>query len=158
MGMLIALAARAQGAGSVAIADPSAAKLAIARQIGISVARSPSDFNGELFDVVFEAAGVTGALTQAMGLLDKTGTLVQVGVHDADKTVPFNPFLLYEREHKFIGSNSCAGQFEPAVDFIEDIKAATELLVGKTFSVWDFEKAVKSMASGETVKTQLHFD
>jgi len=158
MGMLIALAARAQGAGSVAIADPSVAKLKIAHQIGIPVARSPSDFNGDLFDVVFEAAGVTGALTQAMGLLDKTGTLVQVGVHDADKTVPFNPFLLYEREHKFIGSNSCAGQFESAVDFIEDIKAETELLVGKTFSVWDFEKAVKSMASGEAVKTQLSFD
>lgn len=158
MGMLIALAAKAQGAGSVAIADPTAAKLKIAQQIGVPIARAPSEFSGDLFDVVFEAAGVTGALAQAMGLLDKTGTLVQVGVHDADKTVPFNPFLLYEREHKFIGSNSCAKQFEPAVDFIEDIKSATEVLVGRTFSVWDFEAAVKSMTSGEAVKTQLRFD
>jgi len=158
MGMLIALAAKAQGAGSVAIADPSPAKLLIARQVGIPIAKTPSEFNGDPFDIVFEAAGVTGALTQAMGLLDKTGTLVQVGVHDEDKMVPFNPFILYEREHKFIGSNSCAKQFEPAVDFIEDIKTQTEALIGKTFSVWDFEKAVNSMSSGEAVKTQLRFD
>lgn len=158
MGMLIALAAKAQGAGSVAIADPSASKLQIARQIGIPIARTPSEFTGDFFDVVFEAAGVTGALVQAMELLEKTGTLVQVGVHDEHKTVPYNPFLLYEREHKFIGSNSCAKQFEPAVDFIEDIKSAAEMLIGKTYSVWDFEQAVKSMSSGEAVKTQLRFD
>lgn len=158
MGMLIALSAKAQGAGSVSIADPSASKLAIANRVGIPTAKTPAEYEGQLFDVVFEAAGVKGALLQGINLLDKMGTLIQVGVHDEDKTVPFNPFILYEREQKFIGSNSCAKQFESAVDFIEDIKDSIGVLVGKTFSVWDFEEAVKSMSSGEAVKTQLKFD
>jgi len=157
MGMLIALASNAQGAGSVAICDPSPAKLEIAKRLGIEDARHPSGLRGSLFDVVFEAAGVQPALQQGIGLLEKTGTLVQVGVHDADKTAPFNPFLLYEREQTFVGSNSCAEQFAPAVEFIQDIKAEADVLIGQTFDVWDFGAAVESMGKGISVKTQLRF-
>ena len=157
MGMLIALSAKAQGAGSVALSDPSPAKLGIAREIGIDDARAPSEFVGETFDIVFEAAGVPRALEQGLELLEKTGTLVQVGVHDADKTFPINPFLVYEREHTIVGSNSCARQFEPAVDFIEDIRGAVDRLTDDSFNVWAFEAAVESMDKGLSVKTQLRF-
>lgn len=71
MGMLIALSAKAQGAGSVAIADLSEAKLGIARQAGIADARHPSALSDDKFDVVFEAAGVPRALAQAMEVLEK---------------------------------------------------------------------------------------
>lgn len=157
MGMLIALSAKAQGAGSVAIADPSAAKLAIARKIGIGDARTPMQIGDNTFDVVFEAAGVPRALAQGMAVLEKTGTLVQVGVHDPIEAASFNPFELYEREQTYVGSNSCAQQFEPAVDFIQDIKAEADQLIGEPFDVWDFETAVESMNKGLSVKTQLRF-
>jgi 2-desacetyl-2-hydroxyethyl bacteriochlorophyllide A dehydrogenase len=157
MGTLIALSAKAQGAGSVAISDPSEAKLQIARSVGISDARTPADFSGDQFDVVFEAAGVPRALTQGIALLDKVGTLVQVGVHDTDATATYNPFLLYEREQTFVGSNSCAEQFEPAAEFIQDIQSEVDLMIGKPFDVWDFEAAVTSMDKGLSIKTQLRF-
>jgi 2-desacetyl-2-hydroxyethyl bacteriochlorophyllide A dehydrogenase len=157
MGTLIALSAKAQGAGSVAISDPSEAKLQIARSVGISDARTPADFSGDQFDVVFEAAGVPRALTQGIALLDKVGTLVQVGVHDTDAIATYNPFLLYEREQTFVGSNSCAEQFEPAAEFIQDIQSEVDLMIGKPFDVWDFEAAVTSMDKGLSIKTQLRF-
>ena len=157
MGLLTAMTARARGAGAVTISDPSPAKQDIARRAGIGDARSPGDFAGEAFDVIFEAAGVPRALSQAMELLEKTGTLVQVGVHGASETASYSPFLMYEREQTFVGSNSCADQFEPAVDFIDDIKAEAELLVGDTFDVWDFEAAIESMDTGGSIKTQLSF-
>lgn len=154
MGMLIALTAQAQGA-EVTIADPSAAKQAIARRIGIPAAVAPGDLGEGCFDVVFEAAGVPRALDQAISLVEKTGTLVQVGVHDAEATATYNPFRLYEREMTFVGSNSCAGQFAPASEFIQDIAARAEILIGETFDVWEFERAVDSMAQGRSVKTML---
>ncbi len=157
MGMLIALSAKAQGAGSVSISDPSEAKLTIARAAGIADARTPGDFSGDLFDVVFEAAGVPRALTQAVEVLDKVGTLVQVGVHDTDASASYNPFLHYEREQTFVGSNSCAEQFEPAVDFVQDIKTEVGLMIGDAFDVWDFGEAVGSMDKGLSIKTQLRF-
>lgn len=158
MGLLIALSAKAQGAGAVAISDPSGTKLDIARKAGITDARTPGEFEGNHFDVVFEAAGVTAALVQGIEMLEKTGTLVQVGVHDADKTVPINPFLLFEREQTFVGSHSCAEMFPAAVDLIQDIKPQAELMIGEPFSVWDFEAAVDSMSKGHSIKTQLKYD
>ncbi len=158
MGLLIALSANAQGAGAVAISDPSGTKLDIARKAGITDVRTPGEFTGNYFDVVFEAAGVPAALVQGIEMLEKTGTLVQVGVHDADKTIPINPFLLFEREQTFVGSHSCAEMFPAAVDLIQDIKPQAELMIGEPFSVWDFEAAVDSMTKGHSIKTQLRYD
>jgi 2-desacetyl-2-hydroxyethyl bacteriochlorophyllide A dehydrogenase len=157
MGMLIALSAKAQGAGSVAISDPSAAKLEIARKIGIADARTPAEFLGEHYDLVFEATGVSRALSQGIELLEKIGTLVQVGVHNTEDKASYNPFLMYEREQTFVGSNSCAMQFEPAAEFIDDIRPQTALLISDDFDVWDFEAAVDSMDKGLSIKTQLRF-
>ncbi|AFL50469.1 2-desacetyl-2-hydroxyethyl bacteriochlorophyllide A dehydrogenase [Sinorhizobium fredii] len=157
MGLLIAIASQVSGAGSVTLADPAAGKLEIARQVGIEDARQPDALQGELFDVVFEAAGVPAALKQALQLIEKTGALVQVGVHDEHAEARFNPFKLYEREFRFIGSNSCADKFGAAVDLMTDIKVRAALLIGESFPVWSFEEAVQSMQAGKSVKTQLLF-
>lgn len=157
MGLLIAIAAGLYGADAVTVADPSPAKLEIARRAGIASAVTPADLGEAAYDVVFEAAGAPRALEQALGLVEKTGVLVQVGVHDADRTVPFNPFQIYERELRIIGSNSLADKFPAAVDVMADIRDRAAVLIGESFPVWDFAAAVEAMARGETVKTQLSF-
>ena len=155
MGLLIAIAARKLGAGRVTLSDPSPAKRDIARQAGIEDVRSPDQIGEEYFDVVFEAAGVAPALKQALNCVEKTGVLVQVGVHDADAVSKFNPFKLYERELRFIGSNSCADKFEAAAELMPDIRDAASLLIGQSYPVWNFEDAVQGMETGRAVKTQL---
>jgi 2-desacetyl-2-hydroxyethyl bacteriochlorophyllide A dehydrogenase len=157
MGLLIAISAKAAGAGHVTLADPVPAKLDIARNAGVDAAVAPDTLGAELFDVVFEAAGVAQALKQALTLIEKTGALVQVGVHDEHAEMPFDPFRLYEREFRFIGSNSCADKFPAAVDLMADIRDKAALLLGEIFPVWDFEAAVQSMQAGRSVKTQLLF-
>lgn len=155
MGLLIAMAAGKLGAARVTLSDPSEAKRDVARRAGVDDVRSPTEIGDEYFDVVFEAAGVRAALDQALVLVEKTGVFVQVGVHDAESTASFNPFKLYERELRFIGSNSCADKFSAAVELMPDIREAAALLVGQAFPVWDFENAVENMEAGKTVKTQL---
>jgi 2-desacetyl-2-hydroxyethyl bacteriochlorophyllide A dehydrogenase len=157
MGLLIAIVCQASGAGRVTIADPVLAKHAMARAAGIERAVTPADLGGEVFDVVFEAAGVRRALEAAFDATDKTGTLVQVGVHDADATVPLNPFLIYEREIRIVGSNSLGNKFAAAVEFMPQIQAQAATLIGDSYPVWDFSAAVDAMAAGRAVKTQLSF-
>jgi 2-desacetyl-2-hydroxyethyl bacteriochlorophyllide A dehydrogenase len=157
MGLLIAIACRIFGAGSITVSDPSQAKREIARRIGFGDTREPAELEGELFDVVFEAAGAPAALEQALTLVDKTGTLVQVGVHDAAATAAFSPFRLYERELRLVGSNSCADRFAPAIELMSDIRDQAAVLIGESVSVWDFEGAVGSMDSGRSIKTQLRY-
>lgn len=155
MGMLIALASVRHGANDLTLADPVPNKRSIARSVGLANAVAPAALDGEKFDVVFEAAGAVPALKQALALVDKTGTLVQVGVHDEDFTIPINPFKIYEHEITIVGSNSLADRFGAAVDLMPDLKDEAAKLIGQPFAVWDFAAAVESMAAGRAIKTQL---
>ncbi len=158
MGMLIALAARQTGADDLTLADPLAAKRGIANSVGIENAVDPASLDGERYDVVFEAAGAVPALKQALTLVEKTGTLVQVGVHDEDFLIEVNPFRIYEHEITIVGSNSLADRFGAAVELMPDLAANAAKLIGEPFNVWDFNAAVDSMAAGKAIKTQLVFD
>jgi len=158
MGLLTAIMAQVSGANRVVLADPAPNKLAIAKSAGISEGVDPDTLGAECFDVVFEAAGVQRALEKAMSLVEKTGVLVQVGVHDEDALVSFNPFKIYERELRIIGSNSCANKYAEAVEMMTDIRERAAVLLGESFSVWEFAKAIDSMATGQSIKTLLHFN
>jgi 2-desacetyl-2-hydroxyethyl bacteriochlorophyllide A dehydrogenase len=158
MGLLTAIVCEQSGAARVVIADPSAPKRAIATRAGISETVDPALLGVECFDVVFEAAGVQRALEGAMARVEKTGVLVQIGVHDEDAIVGFKPFKIYEREIRIIGSNSCADKYAAAVEVMTDIKNRAAMLIGQPFSVWNFEKAVDSMTAGKAIKTTLHFN
>ena len=155
MGLLTAIVSQAAGAGNVTLADPAPGKHAIARRAGIADVVDPKTLGAECFDVVFEAAGVRSALEQAVSLVEKTGTLVQIGVHDEDAIVGFNPFKIYEREIHIVGSNSCADKFSAAVDMMADIHDRAAVLLGDPFPVWNFAEAVDSMVAGHSIKTQL---
>ncbi|MFK4446478.1 2-desacetyl-2-hydroxyethyl bacteriochlorophyllide A dehydrogenase [Caballeronia udeis] len=157
MGLLITIIAKHFGAADVTVVDPNPAKHAIAVEVGANRAVSPDEIRDERYEVIFEAAGAMPALRQALGLVRKTGVLVQVGVHGVDAKVDVNPFTIYEHELRIIGSNSLANQFAGAVDLMSDISEQAAKLIGDTFSVWDFAAAVKSMESGHAVKTQLSF-
>ena len=155
MGLLIGIVAQVSGASMVRLADPAPTKHVIARLAGIADVVDPAALGAECFDVVFEAAGVRSALEQAISLVEKTGVLVQVGVHDESAMVGFAPFKIYEREIRIVGSNSCADRFPAAVDMMSDIRDRAAVLLGDPFSVWDFAAAVDSMVAGNAVKTQL---
>ena len=157
MGLLIAISAKYAGAAKVTLVDPAEAKLGIARTVGVDEALTPDKLGDERFDAVFEAAGVAPALKQALGKIEKTGVLVQVGVHGEHSEAVFNPFKLYEQEYRFIGSNSCADKYPAAVDLMSDIHQKAKVLIGESYSVWSFGEAVQGMESGKAVKTQLLF-
>ena len=157
MGLLTAIVSRLRGANRVVLADPMPGKLAVAKSAGVAEAIDPGLLGTEAFDVVFEAAGSRAALDQALDLVQKTGVLVQVGVHGEHDSVPFNPFRIYERELHIIGSNSLADKFPEAVDVMSEIADQARVLIDDRFEVWDFGAAVDEMAKGQTIKTQLRF-
>lgn len=158
MGLLTTIICRHFGAAEVTVVDPVVSKHVKALEVGATRVALPDEIVDERYDVVFEAVGSMPSLKKALNHIRKTGVLVQLGVHAVDSTVEVNPFTIYEHELKIIGSNSLANQFSDAVQLMYDVRDKAEKLIGKTFSVWDFEDAVKSMAAGQSIKTQLSFD
>lgn len=158
MGLLTAIICKQYGAAEVTVVDPNPGKHPTALSVGANRTLTPAQLQDERYEVVFEAAGAMPALRQALRHIRKTGILVQVGVHDVDAKVEVVPFDIYEQELRIVGSNSLANQFPPAVDLMVDVATKASQLIGETWSVWDFDDAVQSMAAGHAVKTQLRFD
>lgn len=156
MGLLLAVVCRRLGA-TVTVSDPAVGKHAVARKAGIENVVMSDGLGSDLFEVVFEAAGVAPALVAGVERLEATGTLVQVGVHNEEDRVGLPPFLIYEKELRIVGSNSLADKFPAAVEFMPDIRGEALALVTDTFSAWDFAAAVDNMAKGTSVKTLLTF-
>lgn len=157
MGLLIAALVKHVGAGEVWVSDPVEAKHLIARQIGIPHVVHPALLTNERFDMVFEAAGALPAARQVMNLLRPMGVWVQVGVHAPESKIDIQPFDIFERELKIIGSNSLADKFPAAVELMPDLSDVARGLVTHRFPVWHFADAVASMASTGAVKTMLGF-
>ncbi|GAA1386589.1 alcohol dehydrogenase family protein [Pseudonocardia kongjuensis] len=95
VGQLAALAAQACGAGTVLLVEPVAARRDLAGREG-SVAVDPADAprtarlltDGRGADVVIDAVGGPHGLDAAFELVRRRGTVVSVGVHTGDWSLP----------------------------------------------------------------------
>jgi L-idonate 5-dehydrogenase len=150
IGQLIALAARAFGAGQVTLGDLADFPRRFAIEQGADAALNPADDDSEQqamaisgggFDVVFEAAGSTHALIHALKIVRRGGTIVQVGTLPPEVPIPAN--LIMSKELTVTGSFRFAHVFPMALQFaaIRRIKVAP--LISQTFP---FEQTPQAMA------------
>ncbi len=87
IGLLVMLAAKLAGAGSVTVVDLAAAPLAMAARLGadkvVDISGGDADLQaaaaGDGYEVVFEATGAVAGLASALAAVQRGGTLVQVG-------------------------------------------------------------------------------
>lgn len=126
IGMLVALAARRAGAGSITITDLVDAPLALALAAGadeaINVGSQPErlaayEANKGHFDVALEATGSPQALGSLFRVVRPGGRVVQLGMMPpGDIPVPAN--MLMAREIDFLGAFRFAEEFHTAVDWL----------------------------------------
>lgn len=105
-------------AGRVIAVDISAAKLALAKDVGadetINALEGPFDkearrlTGGRGVDVVVEIAGTPETITASVRSLGKGGRLVFIGTYNPDAELTFNPRLLVGNEIVITGSRYCS--------------------------------------------------
>jgi len=136
IGNLVSQSARARGA-NVMIADVSPLRLDIAQRCGIAHTWNPSveplvvaakrAFGDGGFDVACECAGAEGPLNDILELIDKGGTIVQVGLYGSVPRV--NLSLVGEHELTIIGSLMYRKpDYEQAVAWIAERRLQVEPL------------------------------
>ncbi len=158
-GLLLAQLLAAGGVASVTVADPSEAKLATARGLGIDVtvpievitpetagslvdrlrAGSPS---GDGFDLVVEATGspVVGEL--CVPLTRRGGTVLIYGVAPEDARISFPPYEVFRRELTIRGSFAQSTSFGAAIAALRTGRVRTDGLITHRFALEDFAEAV----------------
>ncbi len=108
IGLLVQQIAIRAGATRVLVSDPMPEKRAMAMRLGadwtvdplaedlVAVGRELTGGRG--FDTVFEASGKLSAAQQSMGLADKCGTIVWVGVYPEEAELSVNPYTMFASE------------------------------------------------------------
>lgn len=104
VGLLTAQAARAMGAGWVAVSDPSAARRALALELGADEATDPGSAPSLGADVVVECAGSSTSLAGAVAAAAPAGRIVAVGI--TKEAVPLDVMSVVGGEREILGSLS----------------------------------------------------
>lgn len=163
IGIMVALAALAAGAGQVVISDLSAEKLAIAGQYagihpfdirsGSLVDRVGEVTGGWGADVVFEASGSTRAYDKIFDLLAPGGTLVIVGMPMGP--VPFDVVAAQAKEARVETIFRYANVYPKAVALLASGKVDLKPLISATFPFEESIAAFERAAEGRPADIKL---
>jgi L-idonate 5-dehydrogenase len=163
IGQLVALVARAFGAGIVVLSDPLPGRRQAAVECGADAALDAGspDFAAEArslvpdgFDVVIEAAGSAKALEQALDVVRRGGTIVQVGTLPASVTLPLN--VLMARELTLAGSFRFANVFATALALMATGRIDVKPLISRVYPLAELPAAMTAaIAAADGIKLQL---
>jgi 2-desacetyl-2-hydroxyethyl bacteriochlorophyllide A dehydrogenase len=106
IGLLIVAVAKASGAQTLILSEPSAYRRALGERLGADRAVEPGNLaeaigaasSGMGADVVFEAVGHPRTVEQAIGLAAPGGMVLVAGVADHDASASFSPQELFFKE------------------------------------------------------------
>jgi L-iditol 2-dehydrogenase/threonine 3-dehydrogenase len=167
IGNLVAQFAMARGAKAVLITDLVDFKLDIATQCGVPFTtngkrESLSDavkraFDGEGFQVAFEAVGVQAALTDLIGQVENGGTVIIIGVYVKNPVV--NMGFLGEHELNVLGSMMYRHEdYVETVDFISKGVIKTAPLITQHFAFEKYHDAYKFIENHTDLAVKVMID
>ena len=160
IGQLVLVVARAYGAARLSVSDIEAFQRGLALHIGADEAFDPrgdeiSSFaaNDEIRTVI-EVSGSPAALAQAIELVGKGGTIVQVGTQPAAVELPIN--LIMSKELILAGSFRSAHVIRPALDLAASGRIDLDPLITSVYPFSRFQDAVDAaVAKDREIKVQV---
>jgi len=160
IGLLTQQIAIRAGAARVFVSDPMPEKRAMAEKYGadwtvdpltedmIAVGRGHMDGRG--YDTVFEASGHLSAAEQCIGLADRCGTIVWVGVYHEDATFPIRPYQLFESELTIRSTTLAPYGFERSLKMLS--KLDLEPMITKIVPLADIAEALAGRKNSTDIK------
>lgn len=160
IGQLVLRVARAYGASTVAVSDIDQFARDFSLTSGADYAFDPRSDELEGFaaddaiDVVIEVSGSPAALAQALNLVGRGGTVVQVGTQPARVELPAN--LVMSRELAVIGSFRSAHVIRPSLDLAASGRIELESVISSVFPFSRFQEAMDvAVAKERVIKVQV---
>jgi D-arabinitol dehydrogenase (NADP+) len=162
-GLLLSQLIGRGGATSITVADIVPFKLETATRLGvdstvpltrdtdqnIDVLREASP-NGDGYDVVVEATGVTAVGDICVPLTRNGGTVLVYGVTRPDERLSVSPFELFRREITIKGSYAEMNSFAAAIAALRTGRVRTDGIITHRFPLDDYGKALQTLTSDPT--------
>lgn len=160
MGMILTIALRGFGIDDITLADRMLDRLECATRFGATdtalvdgpiVDHLPADS----FDLVIDATGRPTVVQEAVQLLADAGTIMPFGVCPPGSTFTLDPFEVYRRQLRIIGSFSLNGGIPEALSILSDSAYPVGDLVTTRFSLAEGADALAAIGGAKTVKIQF---
>ena len=147
IGLLTLQVALADGASHAVVLDLSDVRLEKAKELGADEVVNAREHNltkdlGDSFDVVFEAAGGTTTIPQALHFVKRGGTIVLIG-HSPKNEAKLDPNLVITKELNIRGTFRYKNTYPKALRLIQREVFNLKALIGKIFSLTDVDAALR---------------
>jgi L-idonate 5-dehydrogenase len=158
IGQLVLRVARAFGARHITVMDLDPFAREFALESGADEVLNPDEpgmfDQAGPFEIVIEAAGATAALSSAIRLARRGGTIVQVGTLPAEVPIPAN--LIMARELAVVGSFRFAHVFPTAMQMAASKRIDVRPLISATYAFADLPEAMeRAVAKQQVIKVQV---
>jgi len=155
-GLLLAQAARAMGAGSVAVCEPITARRLVAAELELDGVFAGVDealaAHPEKFSLVVDATGKASVLPVSLTAADVGATLLLFGVCAQGEAAAIEPVTLYERELKVVASRGLNATHQAALALLASGRVRWEPLVTDRHLLGDLPDAMGRLRRGEGIK------
>ena len=163
IGLLALVAARRRGAGTIAVTDRDAHRLAVARGLGADLAIDVGTDDpvavimdatgGRGADAVLEAVGIPPTVAQSVAVARPGGDVTWIG--NSAPEVPLPMQTLVTRELTLRGAYGFVDEFERAIDALASGWLEPDRLIEKTAPLEEGEAIFRQLAAGELAAVKV---
>ena len=164
IGLGVVTAASAKGA-RVIVAEPSAERVAIARQLGADASVDPTSetfleqvaelTGGKGASVVFEASGKPAAMASALEVAAFRARIVYIGI-DVGGSAPAKLGLFQSKELQARGIIGSPGVWPQTIEFLSRTGIDLTPLVTSTFDLSEADKAIQTVLDDKS-QVKVHY-
>ncbi len=160
-GIILAQLLKAGGAANLVVAAPTQFKLDLIEQMGIArtVRVDRSDYSSHEkeikaafprgFDVIIDATGHAPMVEHCLNYVKHGSKIIVYGVCDEKENIQVNPYELFEKEIKIIGSFAQTHCFDRALAYLKNGTVAVKDLITHTYPLDDYAKALETVMKGK---------
>lgn len=154
IGLMHAQLAGINGAASVTIVDLFEDKLALAKKLGADHIYTSTEFEKlglvNSFEVVIDCTGVPKVVEGAVKYVKDAGTMIFFGVCPDNSAVKINPYEVFKRELRLVGTFALKKTFGKALALARSGKLNLLDLVDKKLLIDDAPKVFEDVVSGNS--------
>jgi threonine dehydrogenase-like Zn-dependent dehydrogenase len=154
IGLMHAQLAGINGAASVTVVDLFEDKLALAKKLGVDHTYTSSEFEKlglvNSFEVVIDCTGVPKVVEGAVKYVKDAGTMIFFGVCPDNSAVSINPYEVFKRELRLVGTFALKKTFGKALALARSGKLNLIDLVDKKLLLDDAPKVFEEVVAGNS--------
>ena len=158
IGLLHLQISRLNGASNISIVDPISYKRDLAESLGANKTYSPKELElsdqKKKFDYVIDCTGIPSVIESSIGYLKNTGSLLIFGVAPENSSISIDPFEIFRRELKIIGSFALKKTFSKALEIIKNDRVNVSSLISDKLTLEELPDFFSgNVKKKETIKT-----